>query len=62
MAAVSGCLPLPTIAAAALGAPAAFAKAGGPCVNDAPDPYQRGVGFAPSLDSRAGNSTTVAPD
>jgi DNA-binding beta-propeller fold protein YncE len=47
------------------GAQAAFAQAGTPCVNDAPNPYQRGISFAPLPDGRAWGSTagvTVAPD
>ncbi|SHH82101.1 NHL repeat-containing protein [Bradyrhizobium erythrophlei] len=47
------------------GAHAALAQASYPCVNDAPDPYQRGVSFAPLPDGRAWGSTagvTVAAD
>jgi streptogramin lyase len=39
------------------GAHAAFAQASYPCVNDAPDPYQRGVSFAPLPDGRVWGST-----
>jgi DNA-binding beta-propeller fold protein YncE len=56
--------------AAALGAAVlvtqtAFAQASYPCVNDAPDPYQRGTSFAPLPDGRNWGSTagvTVAAD
>jgi DNA-binding beta-propeller fold protein YncE len=50
---------------AVLGPHAAFAQASYPCVNDAPDPYQRGTSFAPLPDGRAWGSTagvTVAAD
>ena len=43
----------------------AWAQASSPCVNDAPDPYQRGVSFAPLPDGRNWGSTAgvaVAPD
>ena len=55
----------PFVAAALLGAQAALAQASTPCVNDAPDPFQRGVSFAPLPDGRSWGSTagvTVAPD
>ena len=54
-----------SVAAALLGAQAALAQASTPCVNDAPDPFQRGVSFAPLPDGRSWGSTagvTVAPD
>lgn len=54
-----------SIVAAILGTQAAFAQASYPCVNDAPDPYQRGTSFAPLPDGRGWGSTagvTVAPD
>jgi NHL repeat len=60
-----------SVAAALLGAKDAFAQepalaqASAPCVNDAPDPFQRGVSFAPLPDGRSWGSTagvTVAPD
>ena len=38
-----------SIVAAILGAQAAFAQSSYPCVNDAPDPYQRGASFAASM-------------
>jgi hypothetical protein len=42
-----------------------LAQASTPCVNDALDPFQRGVSFAPLPDERSWGSTagvTVAPD
>lgn len=54
-----------SITLAMWGAHAALAQASYPCVNDAPDPYQRGVSFAPLPDGRAWGSTagvTVAAD
>src|ERR1700744_1491474 len=53
------------LVAAVLGTAAALAQASYPCVNDAPDPYQRGVSFAALPDGRAWGSTAgvaVAPD
>ena len=55
---------LPMIAAL-LGTQAAFAQASPVCVNDAPDPYQRGSSFAALPDGRTWGSTAgvaVAPD
>ena len=43
----------------------ALAQVSSPCVNDAPDPYQRGASFAPLPDGRNWGSTAgvaVAPD
>jgi DNA-binding beta-propeller fold protein YncE len=54
-----------SIVAALPGVQAALAQTGYPCVNDAPDPYQRGVSFAPLPDGRIWGSTAgvaVAPD
>jgi hypothetical protein len=65
MAAIDWRLFSPSVIAAILGAQAAFAQASYPCVDDAPDPYQRGASFAALLDGRARGSTagvTVAPD
>src|ERR1700727_779274 len=53
-----------SIAVALLGAQAAFAQASYNCVNDAPDPYQRGSSFAPLPDGRPCGSpggVAVAP-
>ncbi len=49
----------------AAGVQTALAQTSYPCVNDAPDPYQRGVSFAPLPDGRIWGSTAgvaVAPD
>jgi DNA-binding beta-propeller fold protein YncE len=54
-----------SIVAALLGAQAAFAQESYNCVNDAPDPFQRGTSFAALPDGRAWGSTAgvaVAPD
>jgi hypothetical protein len=54
-----------SIVAALPGVQAALAQTSYPCVNDAPDPYQRGVSFAPLPDGRRWGSTAgvaVAPD
>jgi DNA-binding beta-propeller fold protein YncE len=54
-----------SVVAALWGAQAALAQASYPCVNDASDPYQRGVSFAALPDGRAWGSTAgvaVAPD
>lgn len=48
-----------SMVAAILGAQAAFAQTSYPCVNDAPDPYQRGASFASLPDGRAWGSTAV---
>jgi DNA-binding beta-propeller fold protein YncE len=63
---MAGWRPLALAVFAALwGAQAALAQASYPCVNEAPDPYQRGTSFAALPDGRALGSTagvTVAPD
>jgi NHL repeat len=46
-----------SVLSAIWGAQAALAQASYPCVNDAPDPYQRGSSFAPLPDGRAWGST-----
>ena len=54
-----------SVIAALWGAQAALAQASYPCVNDAPDPYQRGTSFAQLPDGRVWGSTAgvaVAPD
>jgi hypothetical protein len=54
-----------TMIAVLLGTQAAFAQASTVCVNDAPDPYQRGASFAHLPDGRNWGSTAgvaVAPD
>lgn len=56
---------LAAIVAALLSLHPAHAQVNYPCVNDAPDPYQRGVRFADLPDGRSWGSTagvTVAPD
>src|SRR5580698_2182307 len=53
------------LGAAVLRPHAASAQASTPCVNDVPDPYQRGVSFAALPDGRVWGSTAgvaVAPD
>jgi len=65
MAAIGRRLASLSVIVAMWGAHAAFAQASYPCVNDAPDPYQRGTSFAPLPDGRAWGSTagvSVGPD